>query len=110
METGAETQLFATRIRSILSKVHTRFFEMEQQLLEQKSFEDMAFNTSGFCENGDFFYTTECTGGPTAREQLADYFDVKEHFDQFISGLNDQVNSVKPENRLLFESWVQEQV
>jgi hypothetical protein len=110
MDSDAFIPSFTSVIATLVSKTESRFYETEQQLLEQKSFEDMAFSTSGFCENGDFFYTIEILEGPTAREQLAGYFVLREKFEQFSAGLKTQLDAVAPENKSIFESWIREQL
>lgn len=101
---------FYRTIRAAVDDVGTAFLDTEQLLLEQKSFEDMVFTTSGFCENGDFFYLSHASGDRTSRDLLNEYMELKEAFDLFATSLLTQVRDVNTENRSAFTSWTQEQL
>ena len=101
---------FYRSVRAAVDDVGSAFLDIEQMLLEQKSFEDMAFTSSGFCENGDFFYLSHAAGERTSRELLGDYMELKEQFDHFATSLLSQTRDVSSENRSAFTSWTQEQL
>ena len=103
-------QPFMRSVRTLVVAAEAVFLDFEQELLKQKSFEDMAFSTSGFNETGDFFYLSHADQKTTAREKLNEYFGLRENFDSFIAEIQLQMREVAPENRDVFFVWVKEQL
>jgi len=99
---------FVASVQQKITETEKLFSTAEQELLKQKSFEDMAFCSSGLCENGDFFYFAAVAEGPTARDRLSEYMQIKEAFDHFAENIYPQLRDINSCNEQQVVSYVQE--
>ncbi|HEX5001582.1 MAG TPA: hypothetical protein VFW78_03730 [Bacteroidia bacterium] len=99
---------FVASVQQMVAQTERLFSAAEQELLKQKTFEDMAFCSSGLCENGDFFYFAAVAEGPTARERFSEYMQIKESFDHFAENLYPQLRDINIRNEQQVTAYVHE--